>query len=245
MTRIVLIGADGSSRTTDAIALGALLAPVLEAEAMLVHGPAALHALADKQDVAAIVLGSSRRGPVGRVVAGRVAHRLLSEAPCPIVVAPAGFAARPPLGLAPIGVAFDGSPAASSVLRTAARLARANRDPLVVISVHQRFAFGYQAVTADRAFVSVNQQLRSDLAARLNAEVAELGMGDHATARLLQGDPATVLAEESENLGLLVVDSRRYGPIAAALFGGPACRLLHRSACPVMVVARGADERSR
>jgi nucleotide-binding universal stress UspA family protein len=244
MTRLVVIDTDGSNRTADAIALGALLAPVLEAEPMLVHGPAALHTVADKRDVAAVVLGSSHRGPVGRVAAGRVAQRLLSDAPCPIVVAPAGFAARQPLGLAPIGVAFDGSPAASSALRTAARLARANRDPLVVISVHQRFAFGYQAVAADRAFVSVNQQLRSDLADRLNTAVAELGMGDQATASLLEGDPAAVLADESETLGLLVVGSRRYGPVAAALFGGTACSLLRRSACPVMVVARGADERS-
>jgi nucleotide-binding universal stress UspA family protein len=244
MTGLVLIGTDGSTRTGDAIALGALLAAVHEAEPRLVHAAAARHAAADKRDVAAIVLGSSHRGPVGRVCPGRVARRLISDAPCPIVVAPAGFAARQPLGLAPIGVAFDGSPEALHALRTAARLARPGRDPLVVLAVHQRFAFGYQAVAADRAFVSVNQQLRSDLADRLNAEVAELAMGDQATTSLREGDPATVLADESERLGLLVVGSRGYGPVASALFGGAACRLLRRSACPVMVVARGADEHS-
>jgi len=295
MTRRILIGADGSSRARDAMALGALLAPVLEAEPTLLYAhpygdlesllsegdyeqlvrevvesssrqaqshfgtataprlllipdrsPArALHAAAVEPDVAAIIMGSSRRSAIGRVLPGGVVQRLLSGAPCPVVVAPAGFAARQPLGLGTIGAGFDGSSEASDALHAAAALARANRGPLAVIAVQQRIAFGHLPVAADRAFVSANQQLRSELADRLNAAVSALGMGDQATGTLHEGDAATVLAEESENLGLLVVGSRGYGPVGSVLLGSVTTRLLSRSACPVMVVPRGAQERSQ
>ena len=295
MKRTVLIGADGSSRAEDAIALAALLAPALEAEPVLLYAhpygelesllskgdygqlvcevaetssrqapshfdgvqvprlvlvadrsPAgALHEAAENDDVAAIIVGSSHRGAVGRVLPGGVAQRLLSGAPCPVAVAPAGFAARAPAVLGPLGVGFDGSAEASAALRTAAALARANGASLRVIAVHQRLAFGHVPVAADRAFVSVDRQLRSDLAERLNTAVAELGMGDGATGSLREGNPAAVLAEESGNLGLLLIGSRGYGPVGSVLVGSVASNLLTRSACPVMVVPRGAGERSQ
>jgi len=87
---------------------------------------AALHAAATERDVAAIVVGSSSRGAVGRVMPGGVAQRLLSGAPCPIVVAPAGFAAGQPLGLGTIGAGFDASAEAADALGFAARIASAN-----------------------------------------------------------------------------------------------------------------------
>jgi nucleotide-binding universal stress UspA family protein len=135
----MLIGCDGSSRAVDAMAVGALLAPVLDAQPTLLYAhpygdlqsllsegdyeqlvrevvdttsrqaqshfggaqvprmlliaerspAAALHEAATKKDVAAIVVGSSHRGPIGRVLPGGVGQRLLSGAPCPIVVSPA------------------------------------------------------------------------------------------------------------------------------------------------------------
>ena len=93
--------------------------------------------------------------------------------------------------------------------------------------------------------MSVDQQLRADLAERLNTAVVELGMEDRATGRLREGDPAAVLAEESGNLGVLVVGSRGYGPVGSVLVGSVASKLLTRSACPVMVVPQGAGERSQ
>ncbi|HKE77960.1 MAG TPA: universal stress protein [Solirubrobacteraceae bacterium] len=201
---------------------------------------AALHAAASERNVAAIVLGSSSRGAIGRVMPGGVAQRLLSGAPCPIVVAPAGFAARQPLGLGAIGAGFDASAEASDALGFAARIASANKGPLIVIAVHQRVAFGNLPVGAGQAVANVNEQLRADLSRDLDKAVNELGMGQEVTARLREGDPAAVLAEESQKLGLLVVGSRGYGPIGSVFVGSVATRLLRSSSCPVMVVPRGA-----
>lgn len=292
MAKTVLIGADGSTRSADAMAVGALLAPVLEAEPELLYAhpygeletrlsdseeqqlvgqvaetsarqaeahfggarrprltlvadrsPArALHAAAAEPGVAAIVVGSSHRGPVGRVLPGGVAQRLLAGAPCPVVVAPAGFEARHPLALGAIGVGFDGSVDSRSALQMGAGLARANDGPLIAIAVYQRIAFGHLPVAADRAATTVNRQMRSQLARDVDQATTELGMGDQATAMLRDGDAATVLAEESKRLGLLVVGSRGYGPLRSVLLGSVSTRLLNESACPVMVVPRSAGD---
>jgi nucleotide-binding universal stress UspA family protein len=283
MARTVLIGVDGSRRAADAMAVGALLAPALEAEPAPLYAhpyelegaggeheqqvrsvaetsahqaqahlggsraprlelvadrsPArALHAAAEEPDVAAIVVGSSHRGPVGRVLPGGVAQRLLSGAPCPIVVAPAGFVARQPLGLGTIGIGFDGSADSTSALEMAAGLARVNDGPLLVIAVHERIGFGHVPVAADQAATSINQQIRADLSRKVDEAITGLGMADQATATLREGDAATALAKESERLGLVVVGSRGYGPLGSVLLGGVSNRLLSRSACPVMVV---------
>jgi nucleotide-binding universal stress UspA family protein len=51
----------------------------------------ALHDLAEHHEASLFVLGSSRRGLVGRVLPGAVTDRLLHGAPCPVAVAPGGF----------------------------------------------------------------------------------------------------------------------------------------------------------
>jgi nucleotide-binding universal stress UspA family protein len=54
---------------------------------------------------------------------------------------------------------------------------------------------------------------------------------------------ASVVALEqfSHDVDLLVCGSRGYGPIGSVLLGGVSRRLLHRAACPVIVVPRGTE----
>ena len=53
------------------------------------HG---LHALAEQEDADLIVVGSTHTGRAGRVLPGSTAERLLHGAPCPVAVAPKGYA---------------------------------------------------------------------------------------------------------------------------------------------------------
>ena len=104
--------------------------------------------------------------------------------------------------------------------------------------MHRRIVFGHLPIFVDRASVSANRQLKADLADGLTRAVAEAGPGVDARASLREGDPAAVLAAESEHLGLLVVGSRGYGPIGSVLLGSVAGKLLDTAACPVMVIPR-------
>lgn len=287
-SRTVLVGVDGTGRSTDAIALGATLAPLLGAEPTLLHAhpygelesllsddehatlmrevaertardaaehlgaspalsivadrsPArALQAAASRDAVAAIVVGSSSRGAIGRVLPGGVAQRLLAGAPCPVAVAPAGYAARRSSGLGAIGVGFDPSADGLAALALAAELARRDGSTLTAVAVHQRLAFARLPAHVTGGVVTVDEELRAELSDAVHAAVDALGMDERATARLVEGEPADVLAAESERLGLLVVGSRGFGPAGAVLLGSVSGRLLRTSACPVMVVPRSA-----
>ena len=54
------------------------------------------------------------------------------------------------------------------------------------------------------------------------------------------GNAAKVLAEASEQLDLLVLGSRGYGPMHSVLVGGVAGRVVRDAACPVLVLPRKA-----
>jgi nucleotide-binding universal stress UspA family protein len=141
MSRVLIIGYDGSANGDDALALGAVLADCLAAkplvatvvpdpyrehlpggenldaawrkrsEAILAAARArlgeieaetraidddfpahALRELAEAVQAIAIVLGSPHRGRLGRLLVGGVGTELLSDLPCPLAVAPRGYA---------------------------------------------------------------------------------------------------------------------------------------------------------
>ena len=53
----------------------------------------ALHELSETEDAGLLVVGSTRRGAVGRVLPGSTAQRLMHGAPCPLAIVPAGWEA--------------------------------------------------------------------------------------------------------------------------------------------------------
>ena len=68
----------------------------------------ALQRAAEQQRADLIVLGSSHRGAVGRVLVGSVTEETLHGAPCPVAVAPVGFHRSPKdPRLGEIAVAYD------------------------------------------------------------------------------------------------------------------------------------------
>ncbi len=85
----------------------------------------ALYEYAADQDADLIVVGSSHRGKLGRILPGSVGESLLRGAPCAVAVAPRGFARREHAGFGLIGIAYDGSEEADLALKVAERLWRA------------------------------------------------------------------------------------------------------------------------
>lgn len=204
-------------------ALAALAARPIDAVAMAGTSPARLlHELADQRRPSALVIGSSRSGPIGVVSLGSVGQTLLHGGGAPVVVAPNDYA--PPSGRVPvIGVAEAGTPESHDAARAAAELATATTAALRVLMVPEPPP--HNELAERRPGERLNHALRDVPAERIE----------------LEGDPARALARAAADLDLLIVGSRSYGPLGAVLLGAVTRQLTRMAPCPVMVVPRVRD----
>jgi nucleotide-binding universal stress UspA family protein len=201
----------------------------------------AIQQIATQERACLIVIASSHRGGVGRVFAGTTAERLLHGAPCPVAVAPAGYAKAAGGPIATIAVGYDGSPESEAALTGAVTLARSLGGMLQVIKVLDVLWMGTPALMQGPGFVMQPDDLEDRGRRHLTGRVSRLPGDIAAQPQMLTGEPEPLLAEQSENADLFVVGSRGYGPHRAVLLGSVSGRLVRDAACPVLVVPRGIE----
>ena len=219
------------------------LPSVPERRMQLVAGdsPAAgLHALAERERAALIVVGSSHRSAIGRILVGGTGERLLSGASAPVAVAPAGYATAG-AGIQTVGCGFDGSRESHRALAWAAELARTTSARLRVLSVYESTLPVTLALGGGLPTASINEVVRRQRDEELSKAMSALDADIDATGALLDGDARELLAGESAGLDLLVVGSRGYGPLRAVLLGSVSSALVRSARSPLVVMPRGAD----
>ncbi|HET7427356.1 MAG TPA: universal stress protein [Gemmatimonadales bacterium] len=194
---------------------------------------AGLHEEAVARNAALVVLGSSNRSVLGRVLPGGTADRLLSGSPVPVAVAPHGYADRE-TACALIGVGFDGSPEARQAAEWAADLAKRTGASLQLIAIHSQLMFGSVVAGGAYGTKTVNQVM----AEQLKSETEQLAASLSAEARVFRGDAGRAIVEHSEPLDMLVLGSRGYGPLRSVLLGSVSSYVMRHAACPVLVVPR-------
>jgi nucleotide-binding universal stress UspA family protein len=200
---------------------------------------AALYELASEEQALMIVVGSTHRGALGRVLPGSVGQALLHGAPCAVAVAPRGYADREDRSLRHVGVAFDGDSEAWAALETAVGLADSTKAILTVLTVAEPtehvYATAASIMTSGyRHFEREEKQRVLDLAlGRVPADIPVEG-------RLLSGVPWRLLSEASGEFDLMTVGSRGYGILKRTALGSVAGRLVNSAACPVLALPRGA-----
>ncbi len=203
------------------------------------ESPAAgLHTLAEREAAALIVIGSSHRSKIGRILVGGTGERLLSGASAPVAVAPAGYTA-PGRGIQTLGCGFDGSQESQRALAWTTELARAASARLRVLSVYERTLPASLAVGGGLATASINDVLRRECHQELEQAVSALDPDIDASEKLLEGGARELLTRESGELDLLVVGSRGYGPLRAVLLGSVSSALVRSAQSPLVVVPRG------
>lgn len=199
---------------------------------------AGLQRTAEREHAVMIVVGGSHRSRLGRVLPGGTAERLLAGAPCPVAIAPRGYASdrQPPIF---VGSAFDGSAESHAALAWATGLARSADLRLRLLSVHEQLLPAAVPAAAGLPLASVNDTLRDELWRQLTeAEAVARQHVAEVTGALLEGGPAHALADASLHLDLLVLGSRGYGPLGAVLLGSVSNALVRTASCPIVVVPR-------
>jgi len=193
-----------------------------------------LRQIAETVDADLLVVGSTRRGPLGRVLIGDDTRGALDGAPCAVAIAPAGYAHAAP-GIRKVGVGYDGSPDSERALATGRSLAAqlgAQLAALEVVFFPSR-TFG-EPIADDAARIE-------HLVSRARERVASLG--DDLEPYAMAGDAAKKLSVWSASLDLLVVGSRAYGPIGRLVHGSTSRDLTRHAQCSLLVLPRVAQAR--
>jgi nucleotide-binding universal stress UspA family protein len=152
---------------------------------------------------------------------------------------------HPPGTIARIGVGDDGASESEAALQLAGSLARAAGAALLV-----------RAVVDDRGVPPIDwsplgglpppderdQYVRVDVGV-LGEKTAEAtrSVDESAEIEVSRSRPADALLELSARVDLIVIGSRRWGPVARLLLGGTGEALLHDASCPILVAPRPSD----
>ena len=195
--------------------------------------------LAEQEDAEAVVVGSTNRGPIGRVVSGGTAERLLHGTSCPVAVAPRGYRRHRLEPLRAVGAAFIDTPEGHEAVRVAADLAARAGLPLTVYSVvalHTNW-LRPEAVLPDASVVP--EEVRKAARDALHGVVAGLPGGVRANGELLFGEVVDELSMVADRgVDLLVCGSRGYGPVRRVLLGTVSSALVRQASVPTLVVPR-------
>jgi nucleotide-binding universal stress UspA family protein len=122
----------------EAIPAGAGVAAGLEFERRRLSADSVasgLARLAAETNAEAVLVGSTHRGSLGRVVPGSMADQLVRLAPCPVGIGPRGFSSACPDTIRVVAAAFDGSREAEAAVRAAARVAELAEGTIRVFAV--------------------------------------------------------------------------------------------------------------
>jgi nucleotide-binding universal stress UspA family protein len=196
----------------------------------------AIQELAEDVHARMLVIGSSARGTLGRVAPGAVTDRLLHGAPCPVAIAPSGYA-PPAEGLRRIEAAYVRRPDGEAALALAADLAQRAGATVRVRTVVEPMD-PLLAGTLDDLALQDTERERVRLAEERGLDAARrLAPGRSGGCDVLHGPVVDALSNATAGADLLVCGSRGRGPVRSLLLGSTAHALVRRAATPVLVVA--------
>lgn len=192
-----------------------------------------LSRIAEDEGFDLVAIGPCHPGAAGRILLGSVGHGLMHGTAVPVAAAPRGWSEHHPRRIKEIAVAWDSSPEAYEALAHAEQIARRESARLRLLTVDVRAATLPGVIGWEPLVPKTPDEV---LAEGITAVAPDL----EASGRCLDGGsiPAVIADYCDQDIDLVVVGSRGYGPLARVLVGSVATGLLHRAHCPVLVVPR-------
>jgi len=197
---------------------------------------AGLHRQAEAQGADLLVVGSCGRGAFGRAMLGDDTRAALNGAPCAVAIATRGYAEHPGRAGNPIkkiGVAYNGSPESERALATARELAAQTQAQIDVLEVVAIPSYAFTGLMAPSIGDSVDLMITE-----ANARLSKL---PGVTGRAVYGLAGEELAAFGEEVDLLVVGSRGYGPVKRLVLGSTSEYLERHARCSLLVLPRPAE----
>ena len=188
-----------------------------------------LHELAAQRDADLIVVGSTHRGIAGKVFIGDDTRAAFYGAPCAIAIAPHGYAtAMTPLTR--IGVGYDDTPESQRALDAARGIAESTGAGITVM-----YVIGPEDV---RNQAPLPADWPSATAALVDQAQRKLDAMDGVEGIALSGGPREELTRFAEDVDLLIVGSRGYGPLGCVLHGSVSSYLERHVASALLILTR-------
>jgi nucleotide-binding universal stress UspA family protein len=201
--------------------------------------PRGLQQVADAESALVIVVGSSHRGPVGRIAPGSVGERLLHGASCPVAVAPRGYSTQAFAGIQRVGVGYTAGPEAGEALSAAVGVAARTGAALQLLSVVEPSQVA-ATLPLGWGFGELEATKRDDLTRRIGHAIEDVAAPIDISGDVVDGYADDELARLSQEVDLLICGSRGQGRIGNVTLGDASTGLLRKAECPVLVVPRGA-----
>jgi nucleotide-binding universal stress UspA family protein len=177
-----------------------------------------------------VVVGHRGLGPVAELTMGSISHRLLMHAPCPILVVKGS-----PKMLHRVLLAVEGPEDAQRLQAWLLRFPFKSSPELSVLHVVPRSLFAdLKATPASDSWAQAATRLAQGLVTAVAAALN--GSHSHATGQVVSGDPVEVIAQETSRFDLLIVSSHGRQGLSRFLLGSVSHSLVHRVACPILVV---------
>jgi nucleotide-binding universal stress UspA family protein len=189
-----------------------------------------LHRQAEEQGADLIVVGSCSRGAFGRAMIGDDTRAALNGASCAVAIAARGYA-KHPKSIGKVGVGYNESPESRAALATARQLAAstsATVHALEVVSIPTYAYVGLMSPTGEGIDVILSEA---------NARMREL---PDVEGRAVYGLTGEELAAFGDELDILLVGSRSYGPVRRLVLGSTSDYLERHARCSLLVLPRVA-----
>jgi nucleotide-binding universal stress UspA family protein len=232
----ILVGFDATPEAYDALAFGEQLGQLLHRDVECVSiaersSARGLRDLATERDACLLVVGSTAKSPLGRVLPRSVGRRLLRDAPCLVGIAPRGYRDRRAT-LRAILVGFDGTDECTNAVQVAADLAQASGALLRVISVVDADVMphlGPQGAT-------VIQRVREEQAEKVSRLLGRVPVEVHVESQVVCAPVIPELIRQARDADLFVLGSHGYGAVKSALLGDVPSELVDSPPSPLLVV---------